>query len=459
MFSDLIGRPLNPKAYEDRPFTFIEQAAHNDLANIAAIDLIENGGRAARENWQNGQLVNLLRHAQAKSGFWRQRIPSRIAGPGTLKFLPVQSRKDIATQVAAEGSLAPGPGAGRDMVYASTGSTGTPVKVHFTPQNAYYNDVRGLAQYLFYDLSFEPAQVKISPGSKRDRLERKSVTVQSSDSWAGPLAKIFRNGKSKHIHYYHDERGLIEELKKSPPGGYLVSPSRYIDVLMSNGGLDLIRTLGIKLWLHVSDYRDPEIVAALQSIGVPSLSNYSAAELGMIAVECGKCPGHFHVAHSNVIVESDDTTAAEFEGVTLGRLLVTHLHSYATPIIRYDIGDFGRLEQSCRCGHDGPVISSIYGRGKHFLRRPDGNLLPFYVSTRALLRAARFSECRVTQPQIDRIVVEIGGRESLTPEETAAVKALLINATDPAFTIEIKPVAEIDWGANPKRLFFSSAVA
>src|SRR5581483_2318307 len=132
--------------------------------------------------------------------------------------------------------------------------------------------------------------------------------------------------------------------------------------------------------LHVSDYRDPEIVAALQSIGVPSLSNYSAAELGPIAFECAKCPGHFHVAHSNVIVECDETTTAAFDEVTLGRLLVTHLHSYATPIIRYDIGDFGRLEPACRCGHDGPVISSIYGRGKHFLRRPDGKLLPFYVS-------------------------------------------------------------------------------
>ena len=37
MFSDLIARPLNPDAYNDRPFTFIDQAAHNELANIAAM--------------------------------------------------------------------------------------------------------------------------------------------------------------------------------------------------------------------------------------------------------------------------------------------------------------------------------------------------------------------------------------------------------------------------------------
>jgi hypothetical protein len=39
------------------------------------------------------------------------------------------------------------------------------------------------------------------------------------------------------------------------------------------------------------------------------------------------------------------------------------------------------------------------------------------------------------------------------------LKELIIKTTDPAFTIDIKPVKEIDWSSNPKRLFFSSAVA
>ena len=65
----------------------------------------------------------------------------------------------------------------------------------------------------------------------------------------------------------------------------------------------------------------------------------------------------------------------------------------------------------------------------------------------------------MTQPQVDTIVVEIGGRETLTPEEMAKLETILVNATDPAFNIKIRAVAEIDWGSNPKRLFFSSAVA
>src|ERR1035438_7701896 len=74
MLSDLTARSLYSDAYSDRPYSFLDQDAQNYLANITAIDLIENGDRAARENWQNRQLSNLLKHAHSRSKFWRQRM-------------------------------------------------------------------------------------------------------------------------------------------------------------------------------------------------------------------------------------------------------------------------------------------------------------------------------------------------------------------------------------------------
>jgi hypothetical protein len=58
MTLDLTTRPLNANAYSDRPFTFLDNAALKDLAHITAINLIENGDRITRENWQNRQLAN-----------------------------------------------------------------------------------------------------------------------------------------------------------------------------------------------------------------------------------------------------------------------------------------------------------------------------------------------------------------------------------------------------------------
>ncbi len=456
MFSNLTTRPLNPHGYSDHSFAFLDQAVLSALANVTAMILVENGDRTARENWQNQQLINLLKHAKTRSKFWRERLPSRISHR-SLKRLPIQSRADIATQVKLEGSLVASDGNAPVSGYASTGSTGTPVKIYICPENGYYNVVRTFAQYFIDNLSLEENWVKIGPPTSLEKLE-KELSLQVGDSWAGALGKVFRNGSGKKITHSFDDDALINELLKDRIG-YLVCPNRYIDILLRKGGVELIQKLGVKLWLHGSDYRDPEVVKALAGIGVPSLSNYSAGEVGPIGFECSKYQGYFHVAHTNVIVECDIGLTASFNDALLGRLLVTHLHSYATPIIRYDIGDFGQVENRCRCGHDGPTISNIYGRGKHFLRHPNGTMLPFYLSTRLLLETVAFEECRVRQTEIDSITVEIGGRETITAEEEANLRKVIIKATDPVFNIKIKPVETIDWSGNPKRLFFSSSVA
>lgn len=458
MFSDYSDRPLNASAYSDQPFTFLDQAAQNDLANITAISLIENGERAARENWQQRRLTHLLRHAQSRSAFWRGRLPSRTPSHGMLKFVPIQSRKDIASQSIGEGSLMAGDGRAPVASYASTGSTGAPVKVFVTPENGYYNAIRSLAQYFIYGLPLDQPRTKILPAFSLDKLQNKALAVESADSWAGPLSRVFRNGASRNIVHQFDDAALVRELLRAPVG-YLVCASRYVEVLMANGGPDLLARLGISVWLHSADFRDPQLVATLAGIGIRSLSNYSAGEIGPIACECASQQGYFHVVHSNVVVESDESLTVTQNGLTLGRLLVTHLHSYATPIIRYDIGDFGRLHQQCPCGHDGPTISDIYGRGKHFLRHPDGRHLPFYLSTRTLLEILPFKEIRFRQQTVDTIDIDVGGREAVTDAEAQALTAYVIKATDPAFKVRINPQAEIDWSSNPKRLFFTSAVA
>lgn len=458
MFSDPALRPINPNAYDDRPFSFLDQAAQSDLANISAINLIENGDRKARETWQNRQLTNLLRHAHARSGFWRKRLPTRMIGHAMMKYVPIQSRADVATQVDLEGSLVPTDGTAPLQSYASTGSTGTPVKVYVTPDNGYYNSIRSIAQYFVNDLSLAEDRLQIVPAISMAKLEQKSLSVNVVGSWAGSLSNIFKNGSAKKIVHQYDDDAMMAELSKSK-AGYLVCPNRYAEILLKKGGIDILKNLGIKVWLHMNDYREPHIVETLKAAGIRSFSNYSSGETGPIAFECAKREGYFHVAHTNVIVESDPGLTASYNGASLGRLLITHLHSYATPIIRYDIGDFGLLEDRCPCGHDGPTLSNIFGRGKHFLRHPDGRLLPFYLSTRMLEEILPFKEFRVRQNEINTIRIEIGGRETLTADEEANLRKLVVKASDSEFNIEIVPVTEIDWSANPKRLFFTSSVA
>jgi phenylacetate-coenzyme A ligase PaaK-like adenylate-forming protein len=458
MLSNFITRSLLPDGFSERPLSFMDRAALEDLSNIAAVDLIENGDRAAREIWQNKQLSNLLRHAHSRSKFWKERMPSRRIHHEITKYMPVQSREDVVTQVNLEGPLI----VAKETVpltSASSGSTGTPLRVFCSPQNSYYNKLRYLAQFFIDNLSLEENHVRIRNPTSLDMLEKHAMPVQVDSAWAGPLAGTFRNGSNKQITHIYDDDRLIDELSKAPVG-YLNCQSRIVEIILKRAGVDLVKKLGIKLWIHFSDYRDPDVAKILAGIGVPSLSNYSASEIGPIGFECSKVQGHYHVAHSNVIVELDRETATSFNGVTLGRLLITHLHSYATPLIRYDIGDFARLENQCPCGHDGATISNIFGRGKHFLRHPNGELLPFYLKTSALLDVVPgFSECRIIQTKIDTITIEFARRETIHADQKERLEKLMAIAADPAFKLDVRLVDKIDWSENPKRLFFRSSVA
>ena len=193
---------------------------------------------------------------------------------------------------------------------------------------------------------------------------------------------------------------------------------------------------------------------SLNQIGVPVRSNYSCAEVGPIAMECSTQAGYYHVAHSNVIVEADKSSTVEVNGITLGRVLLTHLHSYATPLIRYDVGDFALLEKSCPCGHDGSTLSHIYGRSKYFLTNADGTLVPFAIFSKPLLDITTFTEFFIYQKDTNNIVIELGGRTSIDPQEEKNIQHFIQRLSNKSFNIIVQPVAKIDWRKNPKRLPF-----
>ena len=178
----------------------------------------------------------------------------------------------------------------------------------------------------------------------------------------------------------------------------------------------------------------------------------------MIGAECERNPGHYHVATSNVIVEVDGTEHVGLAGKQVGRVLVTHLHSYATPFIRYDVGDLASLTERCACGHDGPTLSNVFGRSKSLLKHADGRVSIFYVRGQELHSLAKFDEYRIRQVDVKTIIVEFGGGTSLSPEEVAALGALIKNHAGKEFEVDVRSVAKIDWGHRVKRLAYQSEV-
>jgi phenylacetate-coenzyme A ligase PaaK-like adenylate-forming protein len=196
----------------------------------------------------------------------------------------------------------------------------------------------------------------------------------------------------------------------------------------------------------------------LTSQGISVRSTYSAQEIGPIGFECEHISGNYHVATSNVIVEVDSGQSYQLGSHRLGRVLVTHLHSYATPFIRYDIGDLGFLSFECACGHRGPTLSNVYGRGKNLLKHRDGTISPFYLGASLIAELPELKDYRIRQTGVGTLVVEVGGRTELSPNEQTTITNLIQKQAGNEFQVEVRPVPEIDWRGSVKRLGFYNEV-
>ncbi|WP_394676737.1 phenylacetate--CoA ligase family protein [uncultured Sphingobacterium sp.] len=110
----------------------------------------------------------------------------------------------------------------------------------------------------------------------------------------------------------------------------------------------------------------------IKAFGSKIVSEYGAAEAGIIAFECPH--GSMHINSENVIVEVID-----------GEIIVTNLISKSFPILRYRLGDKVTLADpnfKCACGRKHPVILDVLGRvGKNIIGKENSypSLTLYYV--------------------------------------------------------------------------------
>jgi phenylacetate-CoA ligase len=450
---DFSKLPLKNRAFSEKPMTFIDQEAKNFLAAVIDVVAIETGNRAAREYWQNKQLQNLLQFASQKSAFWRERIGTRKIKDIGPSDLPVLTRSDVAKQVEIEGSLLPADGTIPTKKFATSGSSGTPVQFFVSDMNAHYNTVRSLAQYFMEgrDLTLNRTRFSRAPRRIQD-----GFSVKKKDGSLGPLSGLFKCGTSKEFLHINPNRDLLfKELAKDPIG-YLVVQPGLVESLFYDIDISFLSEHGTRLAILIDEEADEDLRNRFSAAGIPVRAIYSSQEVGYIGAECKDCPGAFHVAQSNVVIEVDNRDGVTVGGNRLGRVLVTHLHSYGTPFVRYDIGDYAALSKVCACGHDGPALTNIYGRKKRLLKRADGSVVPFSVTARSLLEIVKCEEYRIRQTALDTLDVEIGGVGQLSADQVASLKSLIKERAGDEFQVRIETVQKVDWGSDVKRLGFRS---
>jgi phenylacetate-CoA ligase len=110
--------------------------------------------------------------------------------------------------------------------------------------------------------------------------------------------------------------------------------------------------------------------AASRVLGLPIHDMYTSEEGGIMATQCPE-HGSYHVSETILLEVLDEAGRACAPGQT-GRIVVTDLVNFATPLIRYEIGDYAEAGSPCGCGRGLPVIRRFLGRERNLVLLPDG---------------------------------------------------------------------------------------
>ena len=442
--------PMKNTAFSDKPFQVLRPEDKSSFSLLMEIIMLETGAAEARDQWQKAQLVNLFTHVQSRSEFWRKRLGKKKPSQIKLAGLPILTRQDVKSQLQSEGPLLSKADGVELIPHSTSGSTGTPLQFVLSNQNMIFNYVRNFVQYMLSETNIATNRFYCN---QRVYAEKDKFLVEKADSYAGMFAKIFKTGRNTNLYFNQFDRDRFIEHAKQADAGLWVLGGPITATLPSHFTAKEIYDLGARHWLTLGGPLDPHFRAELAAVGITATANYSSEEIGLIAVECPKQQGHFHVASSNVIVEQ--VGSVDYDGETYGRLLLTQLISYATPFIRYDLGDLGRVSHSCPCGFNGPTISRLIGRAAQSFLLRDGKRLPFPLRAREINKVAELSEYRARQVAYDKITFEA---VAATPDEPTRQKLtdFLANLVGDHADVQIEVLFRdaIDWGPSAKRHTF-----
>lgn len=404
----------------------------------------QSGAVVSAFQWKH--LAKLLTHAHKHSVWWRDWLQPALAG-ATVRFerLPLMAREHYrAALKAADGSLPLPPGHGVVQENATSGSSGIPLKFYHSGRAAAMN-----AAHYRYD------RVRQRINSQRlfARLAPKM------DAHLGPHVHIPGMpliGQSEEVRR-HSTRFTVEEHARwfaDIGASYLVGHTGVLSGILDayEQGSVAVPVQPVAALLSYAETVTPEFRSqARRVLGARVLDRYSCEEVGPLAFQCPVSDEHYHIASTNALVEVLDETGQRSVPGELGRVFVTGLHNYASPVVRYELGDLAAWAPRCVCGYNKPVLSRLLGRTRFLVRLPSGERQYVRITAGNWLSVAPVKEARVVQVSEGVIHAECVLDRALTPAERDAVERMLKREIGAGLIYKVMELDKIDWGPTYKR--------
>ena len=402
--------------------------------------------RKELENFQWNKLRKILINAQRDVPYYRSLFKNhgvraeKIQAPDDLKKIPVLLKRDIRKH---PNELISGKFKKRDLKKTSTsGSTG---------QNIFfYQDKQCRANFLGNILRNQ-RWIGVDVGEAEVMIWGSAFDLKAADKLSGKIKSYFAN--MHYISAYGLNNASIEPhidyLRKiNPPliTGYASALYVFANYLLENGIQD-IRPRGVISSAEM--LYDPQRERIEKAFGCKVFNRYGSREFATIAHEC-EC-GNSHITMERVYVEVASEEDRRW-GVVPGELIVTDLDNNGMPMIRYNIGDMGVLEDanSCRCGRGLCLLKEVTGRTFDVIKTPSGAMFPGTFWTILSKAVSGVVQLQVVQKKIDEIEMNICTDDSFRNESIQILKDIIQEHCGPEMRIRLNIVDHIPLGKTGK---------
>jgi phenylacetate-CoA ligase len=191
-----------------------------------------------------------------------------------------------------------------------------------------------------------------------------------------------------------------------------------------------------------------------ESFGCKVFMWYGNTEMCGNIVECERGKHHLKLEHSYVELLGPENEPAETGEEA--RLICTGFGNYATPLIRYNVGDVAiKSEQSaCECGRGGIMIDRVTGRTEDYVVTADGRLVGRL--DHLFKDAVRVKHAQIIQDERDRITIRIVKDSGYSKSDEQDILAEARLRLGSSMKVRFEYVDEIERTSNGKFRFIIS---
>jgi len=422
-------------------------------ARLATLFQLEQSQWWSEEKLRNHQFMQinaLLRHCLAHVPYYQELLGESISLAGINEEqwsgIPILTRDKVQQAGNKLWTKVLPSSHGKTIVKRTSGSTGKPVESLGTDITEFFWNVFTLRDHLWHRRDFDSKLSVIR--FNLDKAARPPHGLHTKE-WGRATYGVFNTGASSMLSILTPISEQVSWLRREKPDYLLTHPSVLSELAMycQREGVQLpslreVRTISEAL---------PDGLRELckKTWGVELVDAYSTIELGYLALQCPEHE-HYHVQSEGVLLEVLDDDGRSCAPGEVGRVIVTDLHNYAFPLIRYEIGDYAEVGESCDCGRGLPVLKRIMGRYRNIITTPSGERRYPQLGIQDLHEIAPVQQFQAVQHTLSDIEIRLVLPRPISVEEKEKLTAKFQIMMGDGFNFDIQQVESIERSASGK---------